>query len=68
MSVQSQTQPQEETKTEEQPELIKEIEGKCGTIAVMKPSRPIKKTDADLHTLIARVLLMKEKRLAEATG
>lgn len=66
MSVQNQIQ--KETQTEEQPELIKQIEGKCGTITVMNPSRPIKKTDADLHTLIARVLLMKEKRIAEATG
>ena len=39
VKIEHRTQPQEETQIEEQPELIKEIEGKCGTITILKPSR-----------------------------
>ena len=48
-------------------EQISEIEGKYGTITIAKSSRPIKETDSDIHTLIANVLLKREKRL-KATG
>jgi hypothetical protein len=43
---------------------ITEIEGKYGTIKVFKSQREVSKTDEDIHSLIARVLLMKQKRLA----
>ncbi len=46
-----------------QTERITEIEGKCGTITVLKSSRPMKETHQDIHSLISKVLLMKEKRL-----
>ncbi|KUP08432.1 hypothetical protein Q75_02920 [Bacillus coahuilensis p1.1.43] len=59
---------QEEIKTEEQPEELKHIEGKCGTITILKPSREVAATDEDIHSLLARILLKKQKRLAEATG
>lgn len=43
---------------------IKEIEGKYGAIKVFQSQREVSKTDEDIHSLIARVLLMKQKRLA----
>ncbi|MGM0975825.1 MAG: hypothetical protein ACQEW2_23185 [Bacillota bacterium] len=54
----------QETQKEEQAEILKQIKGICGTITILKPSREIKETDEDIHSLIAKVLLMKEKRLA----
>ncbi|MBS3678949.1 hypothetical protein KGF86_01855 [Ornithinibacillus massiliensis] len=65
--VQVEYNPKEEHIEELPPVKIKEIEGKCGTITVMKPSREVKETDEDIHSLIAKVLLMKQKRL-QATG
>ncbi|AIF45633.1 hypothetical protein [Virgibacillus sp. SK37] len=50
----------------EQAKEIRQIEGKCGIITVFKPSRQIAETDEDIHSLIARVLLIKQKRLQAA--
>ncbi|MEN2465649.1 hypothetical protein [Ornithinibacillus sp. JPR2-1] len=45
-------------------EVIKEIEGKFGGIRVMKFPQENVEGDADINSLIARILLMKQKRLA----
>ncbi|GLB58690.1 hypothetical protein [Cytobacillus sp. NCCP-133] len=46
----------------EQP--VKQIEGKFGAINILVPDREVSATDEDIHSLIARILLMKQKRLA----
>ncbi|MHA6252768.1 hypothetical protein [Oceanobacillus sp. CAU 1775] len=56
-----------ETSQPQQPEEIIKLEGKCGVITVLKHSHQNQHIDEDIHTLIARILLMKEKRL-KATG
>ena len=43
---------------------IAQIEGKNGLIKVFT-NREVRKTDEDIHSLLARVLLMKQKRLQE---
>lgn len=44
--------------------LLSEIQGKYGNIKVMQSQRQITEADEEIHTLIARILLKKEKRLA----
>jgi hypothetical protein len=45
-------------------EVIHIIQGKHGQINILKPTRTVTQSDEDIHTLIARILLKKEKRLA----
>ncbi|MEX2461089.1 MAG: hypothetical protein WD469_07270 [Paenibacillaceae bacterium] len=45
-------------------ELITEIQGKHGIIRILKQNRDMTEVDEDIHALIARILLKKEKRLA----
>lgn len=54
----------EKLQEETQEETIKQLTGKHGTINVILPNREIKETDEDINSLLARVLLMREKRLA----
>ena len=49
------------------PEVLKEIKGKEGKITVLKNDRKITALDDDIHSLLARVLIMKETR-TKATG
>ncbi|MDN4094332.1 hypothetical protein QYF48_16105 [Brevibacillus agri] len=51
------------SKSEEQ-EVHKEINGQFGTIRILKPHRQVTEADEDIHTLIARILLKKQERLA----
>ncbi|MFC5735886.1 hypothetical protein [Cytobacillus gottheilii] len=56
--------PEKEKTITQQVEEIKTLEGSHGTIKIFKQSREVKETDQDIHSLIAKVLLMKQKRLA----
>jgi len=47
-------------------EVVKEIEGACGVIRIIKSPHPASESDEDIHALVARVLLMKLKRLASS--
>lgn len=42
---------------------VKQIEGKFGEIKILKPTRKILATDEDIHSLIARILLKRQKRI-----
>lgn len=46
-------------------ELVTEIEGKFGTIRVLKNTTENVTKKEDIHGLLARILLMKKKRLME---
>jgi hypothetical protein len=45
----------------EQP--VKQIEGKFGAINILVSDRKVSATNEDIHSLIARILLKKQKRL-----
>jgi hypothetical protein len=45
--------------TTNQSEVYKEIEGKHGTITILKPSREANAADKDIHSLLARILYKK---------
>jgi hypothetical protein len=45
-------------------QVLHTIQGEHGQINILKPQREVTKSDEDIHTLIARILLKKEKRLA----
>lgn len=51
----------ESLQTEQQ--QVKQIEGKFGEIKILKPTRDILVTDEDIHTLLARILLKRQKRI-----
>jgi hypothetical protein len=44
--------------------LFTEVQGKSGMIRILKSVREMTEADEDIYTLIARILLKKEKRLA----
>jgi hypothetical protein len=44
-------------------DIVHEIKGKYGVIRILKPERQINQADEDIYTLIARILIKKEKRL-----
>ncbi|MDB5053080.1 MAG: hypothetical protein JWM44_1130 [Bacilli bacterium] len=44
--------------------LLTEVQGKSGIIRILKSVREMTEADEDIYTLIARILIKKEKRLA----